>query len=966
MKTVQEVVEAASSIEIDPDRVVTCTPDFAFPPGGVHLRWPDEPLAQEARMMEVKWPAALAYIRANRLNRTVIAGPQDRLGIVATGKAFSDTQQALLDLGLDEAACREAGVRLYKVGVVWPLEPEGVREFARGLQEILVVEEKRSIVEQQLKDQLYSLPDRPAIVGKYEEGRDHGSEWLLRATADLTPALIAQTIAQRLAQMSVPAEIRMRMEQRLDTIASVQRALAPNGTAAAKRLPWFCPGCPHNTSTKLPEGSRATAGIGCHGMVVWMDRDTTSWTQMGGEGVPWVGQSEFSTRQHMFANLGDGTYSHSGLLAIRQSISAGVNITYKILFNSAVAMTGGQQAESHLDVPAMTRELQAEGVARIVIVTDEVAQYSALAGIAPGTAIRHRDELDAVQRELRDSKGVTALIYAQVCATKKRRDRKRGTMADPAKRVIINELVCEGCGDCGAASNCLAVQPVETEFGRKRKINQNSCNKDFSCLKGFCPSFVTVEGGKLRKPAAKDRPTASALPPIPEPTLPCGITRIVVAGVGGTGVVTIGQVLGMAAHLEGKGVITQDLTGMAQMGGATWSHIQIAPEFAALHATKVDTGLADVVLACDAIVGANDATLGTIAAGRTFVVLNTHATPTASFLLEPDWQPRTGTSAARITRLVRPGLLGALDAEEVATRLLGQSIFSNLLMLGYAWQKGRIPLSHQALMRAIELNAVQIEDNKTAFEWGRRCAHDPAQVQALLGQQDNEAPPSLDEIVAKRVEFLTRYQDADYAADYAAYVAKVQSCERRFGSESLTEAVARNLFKLMAYKDEYEVARLHTDPQFTASIGAMFEGDYKLVHHLAPPLLARKGADGKPVKRAYGPWVRTGLRVLARLKRLRGTAFDPFGYTAERRAERALIGEYRASIDMVVPALSSHNLARAAEIARLPEGIRGFGHVKERNLEAVKTRWARLMTEWRKQDVIAPAHAASEPEQVCA
>ncbi|GAB7542320.1 indolepyruvate ferredoxin oxidoreductase family protein [Cupriavidus sp. 8B] len=966
MKTVQEVVEAGASVVTDADRVRILLPeDFATPQGGLHIRWPDDPLAAEARMMEIKWPAALAYVRANRLNRNVIEGSNDRLGIIASGKAYSDTRQALADLGLDDALCRAIGVRLHKVSVVWPLEPTSVREFAHGLREILVVEEKRPIIEQQVKDELYHYraDARPAVIGKYEpaDGEGAGGEWshrkpaedwLLRAKADLTPALIAKAIASRLKKLGVPPDVAARMDVRLAQIEAKDRQFPSGDSRGTDRLPWFCPGCPHNTSTRVPDGSIAMAGIGCHGMVVWMDRSTTSWTQMGGEGVPWMGQAPFSKRAHMFANLGDGTYNHSGSLAVRQSINAGVNITYKILYNSAVAMTGGQPVDGQLDVPGMTRELASEGAKRIVVVTDEPQKYAVVKDLAPGVTVRHRDELDAVQRELRVVEGATVIIYDQACATKKRRERKRGTMSDPDKRVIINELVCEGCGDCSVESNCVAVQPLETEFGRKREINQNTCNKDFSCVKGFCPSFVTVEGGNLKKPEAARKTKLSDMPALPEPKLPdaAKAQRIVVAGVGGTGIVTIGQVLGMAAHLEGKSVITQDATGMAQMGGATWSHIQIANEADALHATRVDVAMADLVIASDTVVGASKATLATMSHGRTFVVLNSHVTPTSAFVRDPDWQSHSDQAIAAIAQGVEAGQIGIFDAEQVATQLLGQSIYSNLMLLGYAWQKGRVPLSREALMRAIELNAVQVDNNKAAFEWGRHCAHDLAKVPVRSADAQVVQfvrKPSIGDVIGKRAEFLTRYQNRAYAAQYEDFVAEVQAVESRFGSNKVTEAVARYLFKLMAYKDEYEVARLHTDPAFIGKVAAMFEGDFKLVHHLAPPLMARKNEKGELVKRPFGPWMRTAFRVMAKLKGLRGTAFDAFGYTEERKVERALIGEYRKSIEELLQTLSQRNLDLALEIARLPEDVRGYGHVKARNLAAVRARWERLMTEWR-------------------
>jgi indolepyruvate ferredoxin oxidoreductase len=972
MKTIQEVVESSSSVVVDPARVRIVLPeDFAMPPGGVHIRWPDAPLEQEARLFDFKWYAALAYIRANRLNHNVVEGPNggkgDRFGIIASGKAFNDTRQALVDLGLDDDACRALGVRLHKVNVVWPLEATITREFALGLTEILVVEEKRQVIEYQLKEQLYDWrPDvRPHVLGKFEapDGAESDGEWsmpnpsenwLLRAKADLSPALIAKAIARRLKKLGVPADVSARMDARLAVIAARERELATLQTDTGDRIPWFCSGCPHNTSTQVPEGSRAMAGIGCHYMAVWMDRATSTFSQMGGEGVAWVGQAHFTKDSHVFANLGDGTYFHSGLLAIRQAIAAGVNITYKVLYNDAVAMTGGQQVgerpEGH-SVLQIMKSLVAEGVARLVIVSDEPEKYDGVA-LEAGVTVHHRDELDRLQHEFREIRGTTAILYDQTCATEKRRRRKRGKMVDPARRVVINELVCEGCGDCGVQSNCLSVEPVETEFGRKRRINQNTCNKDFSCLKGFCPSFVTIEGGELKKPKKENRASPDRLPPLPEPTLAVtdAAYGIVVAGVGGTGVITIGQLLGMAAHLEGKGIVTQDSGGLAQKGGSTWAHVQIANRPEAIHTSKVDMAQADLVIACDAIVGASRYTLTVMQPGRTFVALNTHGTPTAAFVRNPEWQ----SPSARCESVLRHSLgstsVGAFDAEQAAVQLLGDSIYANPLLLGYAWQLGRVPLTHAALMKAFELNGVQVQNNQAAFEWGRRCAHDLAAVQAIY-----QAPqviefvrkPSLDAMVQTRVEFLTGYQNAAYAAQYRAFVDKVRAAEAPLGGTMLGEAVARYLFKLMAYKDEYEVARLHTDRAFTEKVASMFEGEVTLVHHLAPPLLARRNERGEPVKTPFGPWMRTAFALLARLKGLRGTAFDPFGRTEERRSERALIGEYRASIEELLPTLSADNLALAVEIARIPEEIRGYGHVKERHLKAARTKWDALRRRWR-------------------
>ncbi len=970
MKTIQEVVESSASVAVDPDRVRIVMPeDFAMPPGGLHIRWPDAPLEQEARLFDYKWYAALAYVRANRLNYNVVEGPHDRFGIIASGKAFNDTRQALADLGLDDAALRRLGIRLHKVNVVWPLEATITREFAQGLQEILVVEEKRQVIEYQLKEQLYNWrPDvRPHVLGKFDdpEGDTAGGEWsmpnpsenwLLRAKADLTPAIIAKAIAKRLKKLGVPDDIAARMDARLAIVAAREQQLTALKTDTGDRIPWFCSGCPHNTSTRVPEGSRAVAGIGCHYMSVWMDRSTSTFTQMGGEGVPWVGQAAFTNERHIFANLGDGTYFHSGLLAIRQAIAAGVNITYKLLYNDAVAMTGGQQVgerpEGH-SVLQIQKSLTAEGVKKLVIVTDEPEKYTGVA-LEPGVTVHHRDELDRIQRELREVAGTTVIIYDQTCATEKRRRRKRGKLATPAKRVVINELVCEGCGDCSVQSNCLSVEPVETEFGRKRRINQSTCNLDYSCVKGFCPSFVTVEGGQLKKPRREKKGDLSALPAIPEPRLPDAERAwgIVVAGVGGTGVITIGQLLGTAAHLEGKGVVTQDAGGLAQKGGATWSHVQIANRPEAIHTTKVDTAQADLVIGCEAIVTAGKTTLAVMQQGRTYVAINTHGTPTAAFVKNANWQFPGGNCEAVVRAGVGDALVGAFDAERVALQMLGDSIYTNPLMLGYAWQQGRIPLTRESLLRAIELNGVQIELNKAAFEWGRRCAHDLAAVQSLFQAAqviEIVKKPALDEIVARRVEFLTGYQDAGYAAQYRAFVDKVRAAEAPLGAgTALTEAVARYLFKLMAYKDEYEVARLHTDPAFTSWIAEMFEGDYKIVHHLAPPATAKRNDQGELIKQRYDQaWVRKAFGVLAKLKGLRGGALDFFGRSEERRTERALIDEYRRCIDELLGGLNAGNLALAAQIARIPEEIRGYGHVKARHLAAARSKWDALMAQWR-------------------
>ena len=982
MKTIQEIVESSATVMIDPDRVQLRIPtDFEMPAGGLHIRWPDHALEQEARLFHYKWYAALAYIRANRLNHNVIEGPNDRFGLIASGKAFNDTRQALLDLGLDDTTCQRLGIRLHKVAVVWPLEAQLTREFATGLQEILVVEEKRQVIEYQLKEELYNWRSdvRPHVLGKFieSEGDFSGGEWsnanptantLLRANADLSPTLIARAIAQRLKKLGVDADTAARMDARLAILDAKERALQLV-QALPERQPWFCSGCPHNTSTKVPEGSRAMAGIGCHFMSIWMDRATVGFTQMGGEGVPWVGQQPFSHDQHMFANIGDGTYFHSGLLAVRQSIAAGVNVTYKILYNDAVAMTGGQRigerAEGH-SVLQIAQSMRAEGAARITIVTDEPDKYAGVTGLPEGVAVAHRDLLDAIQREFRTLKGTTVIIYDQTCATEKRRRRKRGSLVDPAKRVVINELVCEGCGDCGVQSNCLSVEPLETEFGRKRQINQSSCNKDYSCTKGFCPSFVTVEGGQLKKKSKGAGPSPFALGALPEPMLPMlgGVAEpvwgVVVAGVGGTGVITIGQLLGVAAHLDGRGIVTQDAGGLAQKGGATWSHVLIGASQSDIRTTRVSLAAADLVIGCDPIVTVAKETMLRMREGRTRVALNAHATPTAAFVKNGNWQNPSEACVGQVAQAVGTAALGAFSADLAATTLLGDSIYTNPMMLGFAWQKGWIPLTQAALLRAIELNAVAVDNNKAAFEWGRRAAHDPQAFERLLnpGQVVTLIKRSpLDELISRRVTFLTDYQDANYAARYQAVVERVRRVDQTEGEArlALTEAVARYLFKVMAYKDEYEVARLHTDATFQTRIADMFEGDYKLNYHLAPPLLAKKNEKGELQKSSFGPGMLVAFRLLARLKGLRGGPFDLFGRTEERRHERALISDYLASVEELLAGLGADGAPEwraqryrlALDIARVPEQIKGFGHVKERNLRAARLAWDGLLAQFR-------------------
>ena len=955
-KCVTDTVETSASVDINSERVRVVLPtDSTLPAGGLSLRWPDSPAEQEARLLDHRLRAAQAYVRANRLDRVVLDAPQARLGIVCAGKAYLDVREALDLLGVGEQAAAALGLRLYKPALTWPLEPEGLREFAAGLEEILVVEEKRAFIESQVKEILYDLPGvRPRVVGKYDERGSTSAvgPWLLDAKLELTPAAVAAVIVARLerlhgAEQLAPQRARLPNPQ-----------LPPPAALSTQRIPYFCSGCPHNTSTVVPEGSRAIAGIGCHGMVTWMDRRTTTWTHMGGEGVPWIGQARFSKDKHVFANLGDGTYFHSGLLAIRAAVSAKVSITYKILFNDAVAMTGGQPFDGPLDVPTLTRQVAAEGVRRIVVVTDEPDKYDgeARAGFAPDIEVRHRDGLDAVQRELRNVEGVSVLVYDQTCAAEKRRRRKRNEFPDPPRRVVINELVCEGCGDCSVQSNCLSVEPLETEFGRKRAINQSSCNKDFSCLKGFCPSFVTVEGGSLRRPAPvarSDNDPASALP------LPAAVAlhdrpqEVLITGVGGTGVVTASALLGMAAHLEGRAVSVLDMTGTAQKGGAVMSHVRIGADSASLHGARVRA--ADVLIGGDLIVSASAAALDGLSAGRTRAVVNTAKAPTADFVRNPDWQFPAGDAERAIRRAVGEDEQAYfIDARALAVALLGDAIYVNPLLLGFAFQKGWLPVGLPALQRAIELNGATIARNLLAFAWGRRAAHDLDAVQraAAPAMPIAIALPrrtDLDALIERRAEFLTAYQNAAYAARYRRMVERIRSVERdRVGGTRLAEAVARYAFKLMAYKDEYEVARLFTDGSFRAQVAAQFEGDYTLRFHLAPPTLIRPDAgSGIARKRSFGPWMELGMRGLARLRFLRGSVFDPFGSTAERREERALVADYERLVDEMVERLAAANHAEALEMARIPEQIRGYGHVKQRHLAAARVRHALALIRWR-------------------
>nr|WP_027287997.1 indolepyruvate ferredoxin oxidoreductase family protein [Rhodovibrio salinarum] len=956
LKTIAETVESTASVHTDPQRIALALPDdFEMPAGGLNIRWPDSPLEQEERLHRYKVYAALAFARANALDRTVVDGPNRRIGLIASGKSYLDLMQALEDLGLDLDACRDLGLSIYKVAMPWPLERAGARAFCEGLDEVLVIEEKRAVIENQLKEQLYNwqADKRPRVTGKF----DAEGAWQLPSWHELTPAMIARVLAKRLQAHGVPP----RVEQRLTFLQAKEQQLAQEQPPLT-RLPYFCSGCPHNSSTKVPEGSRAMAGIGCHYMVQWMDRNTATYTHMGAEGVPWIGQAPFSKTNHVFVNLGDGTYFHSGSLAVRACVGAGINITFKILYNDAVAMTGGQAVDGPLDPAMISRQMAAEGVQRIEVVTDEPEKYPRETPWASGVTVHHRDDLDQVQRSLRETEGVSVLIYDQTCAAEKRRRRKRGTYPDPDKRVLINELVCEGCGDCSAKSNCVSVVPVETELGTKRAIDQSSCNKDFSCVNGFCPSFVTITGGELAKQTSDgiDDGAADSWASLPEPEVPPLGARpygILVTGVGGTGVVTIGQLLGMAGHIEGKGASVLDMTGLAQKGGAVMSHVRLGESPEAIQSTKLSAGGADLVLGCDLVVAAGQEALGKIAAGRTRAILNTHETVTGDFTRTPDYSFPGRRLQQRVAEAAGQEATEMLEATRIATALMGDSIATNLFMLGYAWQRGTVPLAKQSILQAVALNGVAVESNVRAFEWGRRAAHDLQAVEALIEPADDtqakgwhKLSDSLEEAIDRRVAFLRAYQDTTYAERYRTLVEQARAAERKIDPESdaFAWAVAHSAFKLMAIKDEYEVARLYTDGQFDAQLKRQFAKAPKVTVHLAPPILAKTDpTTGEPKKTEFGPWVFPVFRVLKRFKRLRGSALDPFAYLAERKQERRWRDDFEQLVGELCRDLTPARLPTAVELAALPQQIRGFGPVKQRNAETAKAREAELLAQFR-------------------
>jgi indolepyruvate ferredoxin oxidoreductase len=950
LKTMHETIESTAAIDGSLERFNIVTPDdFRMPDGGLNIRLGDPILAQEARLHDYKRDAMLAFIRANKLNRIITSGGRDpKIGIITTGKSYLDVRQAFDELGIDEIRCNELGIRLFKAGCAWPLSRRELKEFAQGLDLIIVVEEKRSLLEVQVREELYGTPNQPLCIGK----KDEQDNWLFPVKGALDPNEVAICIGERLLKYHRNDAIVARVAR----LKEFQR-IAAETRDVAQRIPYFCSGCPHNTSTVVPEGMRAYAGIGCHYMAQWMDRSTLGYTHMGGEGANWIGEAPFSNRNHVFQNLGDGTYNHSGYMAIRAAIASKTNITYKILFNDAVAMTGGQANDGGLTVPQVARQVAAEGAERVVVVTDEPDKYPSGTQWPKGLTIHHRDDLNEVQKELAAIPGVTVLIYDQTCAAEKRRRRKRHTFPDPDKRVIINELVCEGCGDCGVKSNCVSVQPLETEWGRKRTIDQSSCNKDFSCVKGFCPSFVTVHGATLKKGTgvAADHD----LTPLPEPKLPAidQTYNVVVTGVGGTGVVTIGGILGMAAHLEGRGVGVLDMAGLAQKGGAVFSYIRFAKNPESIHAIRVAAGRADLILGGDIVVAGSRKILAAVKPGSTEMIINT-----AEFL--PGEFTRNADFSLPSERLKRTILADAgrdkthfINASSIASALFGQSIGANMFMVGYAYQLGAIPLSAAAIEKAIELNGEAVRMNQAAFHWGRRAVVDPAAVERLarpataVASDARHLSESFEETVERRVKFLTAYQNAAYAAHYRALVDKVNAAEaaQAPGKCGLADAVARYLFKLMAYKDEYEVARLYTDGAFLKQVESEFDGNnLRFEFHLAPPLLARiDKSTGQARKMSFGPWMLPAFRLLAKLKFLRGTPLDPFGRSLERRTERRLIADYEAMLDEVLAKLTPENHPLAVGLAVIPEKIRGYGHVKQQHLTAAKADEAALLEQFR-------------------
>jgi indolepyruvate ferredoxin oxidoreductase len=948
MIALAETMDASATVEVHPHRVPIVRPiGFPMPKDGLGIRLGDTPQDQERRLRDHKIPAVIAFAHTNVLNRVVMDSENPRIGIVTAGKSYLDLRQALDDLGIGDTEAAHLGLRVLKIGMTWPLEPTQIQRFAYGLEEVFVIEEKRDLIEGQIKSILFNMnPDkRPRVFGK--QGRD--GKPFIRSILDLDVAQIALAMARIIGEDKWTARMRSAVA-RLESKHAEQEHMS----ALHERQPFYCSGCPHNTSTQVPEGSIGLAGIGCHYMVTWQPaRHTDLFTQMGGEGTPWIGTAPFTEREHVFANMGDGTYFHSGLLAIRAAVAGKVNITYKLLYNDAVAMTGGQHVDGELTVAEMAAQVSAEGIGKLVIMSDEPEKHAA--GDFPAhTSIVHRRELDPIQKQLRETKGVTVIIYDQTCAAEKRRRRKRGLMVDPPKRAFINDLVCEGCGDCSVKSNCVSVEPLETEFGRKRTINQSSCNKDFSCVEGFCPSFVTVHGGKLRTRAQNG--AAKEAFDIPAPVLPM-LSRepfnIVIGGIGGTGVTSIGAILGTAAHMESKSATVLDMMGLAQKGGAVMSFVRVAAEKARVNGPRVPGASADLLLGCDMVVAAKPDAFGYVASDRTIAVINDGLIPTAAFVTDNAIQYDIAAMRARIAKSTRR--VESLDAEDLALRLLGDTIYANMFLTGFAFQLGQIPIGEEAILKAIELNGASVKANQRAFTLGRLAAHDRARILKMAGLDKSSEPKlaqNFEEIVAARVKFLEGYQNKAYAQRYSAIVEKMRNAElsKTPGRHGLSEAAARGLFKLMAYKDEYEVARLYTDGAFAKKLNAQFEGDFRLSFHLAPPIFGAVDSSGKPRKMEFGPWMMSAFRVLAALKFLRGGWFDIFARTHERKLERAMIADYEALLAEIAASLTNANHATATALAELALDVKGYGYIKDGNYEKVKAKEAALLRRLRLTD----------------
>ncbi len=939
LKILPDVADSTQVVDAEEMAIEFATFDVPSPSQGLHITNTRKPLEKEELHTRYRLPAVHRYVRENHLDRSVWKNHESRIGIVAPGKSWLDLMEMLERLNIDEARARALGIALYKPALVWPLEPAGLLEFAEGLSTLICIEEKSGSVESQARTILYDTQHRPKVFGKSDAD---GNEYL-PAYGDLSAEILIATVGKTLAETTNDADLVA------DIAKSEPFAKPDDGVMPTPRTAFYCSGCPHNISTQVPEGSRALAGIGCHGMGSRFMPRTSPYTQMGGEGVPWIAQAPFTDEKHVFANLGDGTYFHSGILAIRQAVAANANMTYKILYNSAVAMTGGQPVDGELTVPILVSQLKAEGVSTIVVVTDDPEKYKTDSSL--GIKIEHREDLERVQTELRQTQGVSALVYDQMCATERRRQRKRGLLPDPSQRLFINELACEGCGDCSVKSNCISVEPAETWLGRKRRINQSSCNKDFSCARGFCPSFVTINGGALkRRPQTASLDFSNLTLPDPKINLEPHF-RMVVAGIGGTGVVTVGAVLAMAAHLENKYASILDLTGLAQKGGAVVSYLHIADNAEIIASLRVSHPSATIVLACDQVVAASNDVLASIAPGKTNLIVNSDIAITSDFIRNPDANSGADALLSRMVRKAGADYVSAFAFTRFAERTFGDAVVSNLMMVGFAMQRGLLPLTAASIERAIEINGASVEKNIEAFRYGRLIATDNEIIK--LFPNGNEEIKSEDDLESKRIKFLTDYQNSAYAEQYCAALANIRSAERAVGTAgALSDAAAQALFKLMTYKDEYEVARLFSHPDFTAKLNEQFEGAFEVRYNLAPPLFAKKDPiTGHLLKSEFGSWLGRVFPLMARMKVVRGTIWDIFGYTAERRTERQLIKEFEIVLDEVAGTLTIGNFAIAQRIVTSPMQVRGYGHIKDAAVQKYRSELGSLLEQYRNTTV---------------